>query len=202
MPATQTDESLFLSYREQGNADALSILYGRYDARLIRFIMHQKRLPLADAEDIVQDAWYRAITKRHQYHNSGLFRSWFVSIVLNRASDYLRQRHRRDQLRLKRVCIAVANPIDSLIDLDWFHSSISRMPGSQRACLALTYVDGLTMRQIARQLGIAPSTVGRQISRAIETLRATIDLNVGPRRPMRNGRQEARIGTHLAAGLD
>jgi RNA polymerase sigma-70 factor (ECF subfamily) len=174
MPATQTDETLFLSYREQGNADALSTLYGRYGAKLIRFVMNQKGLPLSDAQDIVQDAWYSAITKRQQFHNRGLFRSWFVSIVLNRACDYLRQRHRRDQLRLKRGCIAVGNPIDVFIDLDWFHSSINRLPGSQRECLALTYVDGLSMRQIARQLGIAPSTVGRHISQAIESLRSRL----------------------------
>jgi RNA polymerase sigma-70 factor (ECF subfamily) len=174
MPATPTDEALFLNYREQGNADALTTLYGRYGTKLIRFVMNQKQLPLSDAEDIVADAWHSAITKRQQFHNRGPFRSWFVSIVLHRASDHLRQRHRRNQLRPKRGCIAVANPIDAFIDLDWFHSSISRLPGSQRECLALTYVDGLTMRQIARRLRIAPSTVGRHISRAIETLKGSL----------------------------
>src|SRR5687768_4047156 len=131
MPATQTDEALFLSYREQGNADALTTLYGRYGTRLIRFVMNQKGLPLGDAEDIVQDAWHSAITKRQQFHNRGLFRSWFVSIVLNRATSYLRQRRRRELLLQGRPTFSAANAIDTLIDRDWFLGSIGLLPISQ-----------------------------------------------------------------------
>ena len=51
---------------------------------------------------------------------------------------------------------------------------LDQLPAAQAACLRLTILEGLSLRQAAKQLGISPMTVQRAQRKALATLREQV----------------------------
>jgi RNA polymerase sigma-70 factor (ECF subfamily) len=151
----------------------------------------------ADAEDAVQDALLAAYTHLHQFRGQAQISTWLTSITLNCARLQLRRRAKHVQVSLdestggarpvsvsERLADHRPNPEDEYREselstrLTHLHSQLS--PTLRRTFL-LRDVDGLSIRETARILGVPTGTVKAQSARARKRLKELMRRTLGPR---------------------
>src|ERR1700694_2927984 len=88
MPAS--DEQLMLAYAG-GDAGAFETLYARHKGPLYRFVLRSVKAR-AEAEELFQDVWMRAIEARSRYTPQAKFSTWLYTIAHNRLVDHWRAR--------------------------------------------------------------------------------------------------------------
>src|SRR6188508_1672712 len=88
MPAT--DEQLMLAYAG-GDAAAFEALYSRHKGPLFRFVLRSVKAP-AQAEELFQEVWMRAIEARARYRPEAKFSTWLYTIAHNRLVDHWRSK--------------------------------------------------------------------------------------------------------------
>ena len=121
------------------------------------------------AEDLAQEAFVAAA--RHWDRVSGYDDpgAWVRRVVANAAVSWLRRRaaEARAILRLGRSDLTIP-PIDPTAELVW--REVRRLPRRQAQAIALSYLDGQEVSEIARILGCSESTVHTHLRRGKETL--------------------------------
>jgi len=151
----------------------------------------------ADAEDAVQDALLAAYTHLDQFRGQAQISTWLTTIVLNCARLQLRRRLRHVQVSLDE-CTADLQPVsvsEQLADhrpnpedecreselsarLTHLHSYLSP---TLRRTFQLRDIDGLTIRETARILGVPTGTVKAHSARARQKLKQMMRRTLRPR---------------------
>jgi RNA polymerase sigma factor (sigma-70 family) len=149
----------------------------------------------ADAEDAVQDALLAAYTHLNQFKGQAQISTWLTTIVLNCARMQLRRRSRHVYVSLDEsngdlqplsegLADHRPNPEDVSIEselsarLSHLHRQLS--PTLRRA-FQLRNIDGLSIRETARILGVPTGTVKAQSARARKRLKHWMPRALRPR---------------------
>jgi len=160
---------------QDGDAEAFSRLVRRWTPRLVR---HARRLldTTEEANDAAQDAWLSITGGLHKLNDPATFRRWAYRITTRRCADRVRknQRVRRSDAGAARPELA-AEPEFSGDDIDQLRAAIRTLPTERRLVLALLYVDGLTVAEIAAVLEIPTGTVKSRLRLARDELRRILD---------------------------
>ena len=155
----------------------------------------------ADAEDAVQDALFAAYTHLHQFRGQAKISTWLTTIVLNCARLQLRRRPGHVQVSLdestgglqpgsvaERLPDHRPNPEDEYRGSE-LNTRLTHLHHQLSPTLRRTYqlrdVDGLSIRETARILGVPTGTVKAQSSRARKRLKELMrrTLSQQTRRP-------------------
>jgi RNA polymerase sigma-70 factor (ECF subfamily) len=157
----------------------------------------------ADAEDAVQDAFLAAYTHLHQFRGQAQISTWLTTIMLNCARLQLRRRAKHVQVSLdesggpqtvsvsERLADHRPSPEDEYREselntrLTHLHSQLSP---TLRRTFQLRDVDGLSIRETARILGVPTGTVKAQSARARKKLKELIRRTLRPRSRRRPNR--------------
>jgi RNA polymerase sigma-70 factor, ECF subfamily len=143
--------------------------------RLRRFARNLARNP-HDADDVVQIAVERALTRLDQWRSDARLDSWMFKIVRNAWIDELRSRGRRDKVFL--AAEAGENVgTDSMAretDLLAVQSAMARLPQEQREAVGLVLVEGLAYREAADVLDVPIGTLTSRLARGREALQAML----------------------------
>jgi hypothetical protein len=85
------DELDLVARAKTGDAAAFSVLIGRYEGKIFRLAMNitQNR---EDAEDVLQEAFFKAYEHLDQFQGNSKFYTWVVRIAVNQALMKLRKR--------------------------------------------------------------------------------------------------------------
>ena len=168
-------EDRALVARVVGYADerAFDILYRRHTPALYLLALRRTGGRQADAEDLVHDAWIRAVERLGGFEWRSALRTWIAGILVNRFRETLRQGQSVDapaSEELQVEDIRLSGAIDR-IDLE---RAIGALPPGYRAVLILHDIEGHTHEEIGRLLTIAPGTSKSQLSRARRELRLAL----------------------------
>jgi RNA polymerase sigma-70 factor (ECF subfamily) len=143
-----------------------------------------KSLVADEVDDVVQQAWLRAIERRP----SGILspRAWLARVVKNLVADQRRRRERREA-RQRGAAPPVHVPSSSeLLEGEERRAAlvnaVDRLPADQRTVVLLRYYDGLRPQRIAAELGVPVRVVWNRLHVALQTLRARLDAEHGERR--------------------
>ena len=143
--------------------------------RLRRFARNLTRDP-HDADDVVQIAVERALTRLDQWRSGARLDSWMFKIVRNAWIDELRSRGRRGKIFL--VAEAGENiGTDSMAretELLSVQSAMARLPEDQREAVSLVLVEGLPYREAAEVLDVPIGTLTSRLARGREALQALL----------------------------
>ena len=150
----------------------------------------------ADAEDAVQDGLLAAYTHLNQFRGQSQISTWLTTIVLNCARLQLRQRSKHPHIsldesteELKPVSMSEGltdhrpNPEDECrkselsARLTHLHDQLSP---TLRRTFQLRDVDGLSIRETARILGVPIGTVKAQSARARKRLKELMRRTLRP----------------------
>jgi RNA polymerase sigma-70 factor (ECF subfamily) len=143
--------------------------------RLRRFARNLTRNP-HDADDVVQIAVERALTRLDQWRSGARLDSWMFKIVRNAWIDELRSRGRRGKIFL--AAEAGENiGTDSMAretELLSVQSAMARLPEDQREAVSLVLVEGLPYREAAEVLDVPIGTLTSRLARGREALQALL----------------------------
>jgi RNA polymerase sigma-70 factor (ECF subfamily) len=143
--------------------------------RLRRFARNLTRNP-HDADDVVQIAVERALTRLDQWRSGGRLDSWMFKIVRNAWIDELRSRGRQGKIFL--AAEAGENiGTDSMAretELLSVQSAMARLPEDQREAVSLVLVEGLPYREAAEVLDVPIGTLTSRLARGREALQALL----------------------------
>lgn len=127
-----------------------------------------------DAEDAVEDAALRAWQHFTSLRDHDRFDAWFSRIVVNVCRDRIRERRGRPVT----LTFEPPSPIDAIdesVERAALYGAIARLTPDHRAVVALHYLEGLTVDQIADRLGVRAGTVKSRIHYGVSELRAAYD---------------------------
>lgn len=170
---TLTDRELVQAVVVDGDERAFRELYRRHTPRLYQLVLR-----LAgnehDAEDVVQEAWIRAVEAAANFRWESGFATWLTGIAINRFKELLRKRNRWPALTLDEVFEPVTRPetLNERVDLE---RALSMLPVGYRTILLLHDVEGFRHEEIAQQLGIAAGTSKSQLFHARRYVRALLE---------------------------
>lgn len=175
----RTDEELARAART-GDAESFDLLVRRF-LRPAMALAWQYTRSVEDAEDVVQDAFHRAVRALGDYDPGRPFRAWLYAIVRNVARTAIRKDGRRAALApLTLLEDEPAAPArrDPVAAGD-IERAVEALAPMQQACFRLCDVEGFTSIEAAELLGIGEGTVRTHLHRARRQLRAAVDPQRG-----------------------
>lgn len=145
--------------------------------RLRRFARNLTRNP-HDADDVVQIALERALTRLDQWRSEARLDSWMFKIVRNAWIDELRARGRRDKIFLAEEAgdHVGTDPMARETELMSVHSAMARLPDDQREAVSLVLIEGLPYREAAEVLDVPIGTLTSRLARGREALQAMLAI--------------------------
>lgn len=129
------------------------------------------------AEDLVQDAFleaHRRWSDLGAYENPG---AWVRRVVANRAVSKYRRRMAEARAIVKMMGGWQSTVPDLAEPTEEIWLAVRRLPRRQAQVVALTYLDGLSLQEIAAVLDVSVPTVGTHLQRARKTLAAALDIS-------------------------
>lgn len=181
MSTDLTDRELAARVTADGDERAFRVLYRRHTPRAYAMALRSVDGRRDAADDVMQEAWLRAVRSLERFEWRSAFSSWLTSIVLNCA----RERRRRVGRRRSREVAApgevparpgeaaghVPSEADGAGDRMDLQRAIGGLPDGYRAVLVLHDVEGYTHAEIGEMLGIAPGTSKSQLHQARRAMR-------------------------------
>ena len=128
---------------------------------------------LPEAEEVVQEAFIRALARWRQVRAYDLPEVWVRRVALNLASNELRRARSRLAALARLGPTKVEEPPMSA-EAAALAEALRRLPPSHRQVLLLHYALDLPVSEVARQLGLTPGTVRGRLFRARARLRVLL----------------------------
>ena len=164
-----------------GDKRAWHALVARLDG-VLRSVVRRYRLAPADADDVVQTTWLRALTHLHRLNEPGAIGSWLVVTARREAlrslqrgvreslTDELEPFDAEDETRPEEV--ALERERDAAL-----RRAVARLSGRQRELVMhLLTTPAPTYEELAERLGMPIGSIGPTRERALARLREDPDL--------------------------
>lgn len=172
-----SDETLAQQARD-GDQRAFAMLVRRYLRRALA-VASEYASSLADAEDIVQDAFGRMYNGLGRFDAKRAFAPWFFTIVRNTARNAAKMESARKHVPITDdYAAAGASPARHAARAELrmrIRDAIRRLPPMQASCVRLCLIEGLTSVEAAAALDVAESTVRVHVFQARRTLQDLLD---------------------------
>lgn len=181
--AEDAHEGLFLSYREEGDVDALTRLFDLTAPGLLALASHLVR-EADQAEDAVQATFLAAIECAESYQAGRAVYPWLVGILTRKAQrinrdagrkpepERMRQPDRMGQDDLSDPAQAAGRIELSRV----LRSTLEELDPEDQRVLVPYLEEGCKPREIAAREGLAPGTVRVRIHRALDRLRKALPV--------------------------
>lgn len=131
-----------------------------------------------DAEDVVQDAFLRALEHIDRYDPSRPFWPWLARIVVNRGLDVSSSRAARGAAELdEEIADVSATPADAAERgdaIERLRGAVQALPPRRRLVVQLFELDGLSTAEIAELIGGTTATVRWHLHVARRQLRTAL----------------------------
>ena len=161
---------------KKDDKSALDELFGYYYPRLFHF--SKSILKIEDEiDDVLQEVFVKIWLNRQKIGNAETFNSYIFTItkneVLNLIRKNLRDQNFRDQLFLRSV--AVEYQQQSQLEFEEIKAGIDKvvanLPEKRQQVFILSRTEGLSNKEIARQLNISEKTVEDHITHSVRKIK-------------------------------
>ncbi len=171
-PAHGDDDRALLAAHVAGDPDAFGELVRRHRDRLWAVALRTTSDP-EEASDALQDALISAFRNAASYRGEAAVTTWLHRVVVNACLDRMRRRKSRPTVPLPEEDgetgqRGLADPRDDLDRLELrleIDKALAALPVDQRAAVVLVDVEGLSVADAARVLGVPEGTVKSRCSR-------------------------------------
>ena len=167
-----------MRFVQGGDASAFEALYDRHSAAAFS-LAYRIAGNRSAAEDIVQEAFLSVWRSSVRYTPArGNLRSWLLSVVHNRAIDFLRRSLVHDR-RCSQVEGIEEREAPELTDVEavrrdeakTVRATMERLPADQLRVIELAYFGGFTQTEIAAMLDMPLGTVKGRMRLALDKMR-------------------------------
>ncbi|MBB5913790.1 RNA polymerase sigma-70 factor (ECF subfamily) [Nocardia transvalensis] len=183
LPLDEATDRQLLAAHVAGDRDAFRVLFHRHHNHLWQLALRTCRTS-EDAADCLQDALLSAHRNAAAFRGDAEVRSWLHRIVVNACLDRMRRNKSRYSISLSDE--TVAEPADERDDIA--HREMSMvvdaalfgLPDDQRAALVAIDMEGYTVAEAARLLGVAEGTIKSRCSRGRKRLQQELEFLQDP----------------------
>jgi RNA polymerase sigma-70 factor (ECF subfamily) len=159
-----------------GDETAFRTWYERALPRVYSFVLARCGGGAAEALDLTQETFVDAIRDRSRYDGRADPITWLCAIARHKITDHFRRRMREERRHLALVAAepgedAGPTPSNHVDARETVLEALRSIPGSHGVVLALHYLDGHSVREIAELLGRTESAVESLLTRARESLK-------------------------------
>ena len=186
--AANADDETLLKNIGQQDAAAMEIFYKRHASSVYRFAL--RRINDASlADEVVNDTLHQAWVSAKLFAGQSTPKTWLLGIAKNKILDALRSKGRldahtqetSDEDQQAFADIAPGAYAILLGKQQGRHLSqcFDDLPAEQRACMHLSFVEGLTLAEIAQIMTIPANTVATRIHHAKRKLRDCMECIFG-----------------------
>jgi len=171
-----SDEELIARF-QNGDAYAFDLLVRRYKDPLLNFIFRFLG-DLVEAEDIVQETFYRVYKNKHYYKEVAKFSTWIYTIAGNLAKTELRRRKRRKvfsihketatekELELPDLKADPEKEVNTIVTEKIIQKAITTLPQKFRQVIVLRDIQGFSYEEISGIINVPLGTVKSRVNRA------------------------------------
>jgi RNA polymerase sigma-70 factor (ECF subfamily) len=175
----ETDLELLRGIARGDQAD-FAELFDRYGAKVLGFLVRMLG-PRPDAEEVLQETflqvWQRARDYRPERSSP---RTWIFLLARSRALDRIRRRDARarhdaafDAESVLEAGVEGASAVESRLVVA---RALAALTAEQRECVELSFLQGLSMSQIAARLQIPLGTAKSRFLHGMRNLRETLGV--------------------------
>jgi len=127
------------------------------------------------ADDLVQEAIIATFSRRRGFATIGQAEQYVRRAIATRYLDAVRrEQSTRSRERRNAPPTVAPDHADAVAADDALGTVLAQLPPRQRACVALRYLDDLSVRETAHALGLSEGAVKRYVSDALATLNARL----------------------------
>ena len=171
-----TDLELMIAV-QQGEVGKMGVLFERHHARIYNFC-HRMTGNQAASEDLVQEAFMRALKYRQTFRGDADFLPWLYSLARNVCNDYF-QRNQRFPIAGGDLPEGISSDPSALDNAQQkeqiclLRQALLRLPVERREVLILSRFEFRNYEEIAQLLGCSVGAVKVRVHRAVNQLRET-----------------------------
>ncbi|HVU88500.1 MAG TPA: sigma-70 family RNA polymerase sigma factor [Pirellulales bacterium] len=157
-----------------GEHDAVGRIYDRY-APLLRAILLDATGAPAEADELVQEVFVRALGNLRQLREPAALAGWLVSIARREGTDF-RRRQARNRTRFVALDQDPLQPAsDGAADTRLLvHAALAELPDDERLALHIHYLCGEPVAVARQALELSSSGFYKLLERARERLRTKL----------------------------
>jgi RNA polymerase sigma-70 factor (ECF subfamily) len=172
-----TDDALVRRALE-GDGRAFTAIVDRHAGVCLRFATRMLG-SVEDAEDVTQETFFRAHRALASYDGTTAFRTWLMTILVNRCRSAMLYRHRREE-RVKvdgeRVAAAWVNPeVNDFALREAIDRAVAALDADLREAFLLKHVEQLSYDEMAEITGAGVSALKMRVKRACDRLRDALE---------------------------
>lgn len=157
------------SYK-MGETIAFELLFERHSGRVQGYLQKKLSSP-KEAQDLVQEVFFKLHRSRHQYNGTLPFSPWLFSITRSIWLDHLKKRNfedATDQGKLEALQPVVhMSRVSDAAGLE----ILDQLSPSQKEAVGLRVFDEATFEEIATRLSTSPENARQLVSRGLKKLR-------------------------------
>ena len=184
-PKPVTDELRLIELSQRGDSEAFAHLYDHYVERIYRYVYFR----VADrdlAEDITSQIFIKMWEKLPTYRTGqSTINAWLYRIAHNAVVDYYRSMKAvvpLEEINSREIGRddETEENLDRQMKMEKLRAALQELTDGQREVLILRFIEGLTVREIASQLGKRQGAVRALKMRGLRELSRSPSLqNVG-----------------------
>jgi RNA polymerase sigma-70 factor (ECF subfamily) len=186
----ETDEA-FITRTQRGDREAFRVLVDRHARPVFRLAFRMTGSE-TDAEDMVQETFFKAWKQIGKFDGRASFGTWLHRICANCALDHIRARKRKQELQcgtrgmldddrgdaLEHVAtgapsperLALSSQITAILG-----PALDELTEMERAAFVLRHYEGLGIEEISVTLGVQPGAAKHSVFRAVQKLRRSLE---------------------------
>jgi RNA polymerase sigma-70 factor (family 1) len=160
-----------------GDAKAFDRLFGCYSKRLYYFALGYLKSK-EEAEEVVQDVFYKIWLNRESLNPQLSFKAYIFKIAYRRINELFRKVAQEQDYRHEIISTSFDfdNNLDERTDyhslLELVEKIVNNLPPRQKEIFTKRKRDGLSVKEVAELLGIAPKTVENHLNEALKTIKS------------------------------
>jgi RNA polymerase sigma-70 factor, ECF subfamily len=173
LPQVSPSDAELVERVRQGDRDAYAPLMVRYRLRFGRYAFHLLGNE-SDAEEALQDAFFRAYRSIDRCRSPERFGAWLFSIVVNccRTAAVRRGRDAARQVSLNPAdLVEVPQAMETPVPQEEIQRALAMLVPEQREAFLLKYVEELSYEEMVALTGAGESALKMRVKRAGARLR-------------------------------
>ena len=154
-----------------GTDDYIERIVRTYSGTLLR-LAYTMLHSAADAEDAVQEAFVRLITKKPEFSGSEHEKAWLIRVTVNISRNMLKSAARLSAPLDENLASPEPESPGELLD------AVMKLPERYGTVMHLYYYEGYSIKEISDILRLPAATVGTRLARGRTLLRISLEGEV------------------------
>jgi RNA polymerase sigma-70 factor (ECF subfamily) len=187
MSSMEESDAAAVSRARAGDSDAFRVLVERHSRNIFR-LAYRMTGSEQDAEDVVQESFFKAFRQLKGFEERANFGTWLYRITANCALDLMRKRKRHDEIHEKdepdyergvpNMEMRSATPDGLLLGIEvrqQVHAALGALSPMERSAFVLRHFEGMSIEEVGRALGLRTSAAKHSIFRAVRKMRGALE---------------------------